>query len=694
MSELALSPKEPDFTSLLERGNFITRFAAGDSRNRCVTRLHALLERIEPEATFGAHTEWLEDAAAWLFQRGATPGRRPGERTPTARLRLLLDALDEIPETKTRLRAVVLETFRDLDTTRLFTDTGLPTQAGVFVEAFDRVVRKTLPEPPVERDAARLLFRLFPDRRAAVWFDTVSPELVQRLFHTLAVPQGSALAPAIQAMKEAAVLLGVRIGAAGTDDEVRERAGGTRLGDSPFLKLAPAVRKVAEVESPEPQAAVACREAVAVCRKELARVGSTLDSTGISLTLVYRLDYIRHLLDRLYVLLGLIAPPTGQVAEGAGLRLVQSLIRGGIRDRSLYELFRTNSRLLARRIIERAGRTGEHYITRTRAEWHEMVSSASGGGAVTAFSVMAKFVLSWAKLPLLIEGFSISFNYAAAFVVMHLAGFTLATKQPSMTAATLAHAIKEIENETQPDLTALVDQVERTVRSQLAAAVGNVGMVIPVAIAIDLVVRVLTGHPFVDAHYADKIIAAHNPLTSPTWLYASMTGVYLWVASVAGGAVENWFVVRKLPDSIASNRLLRTLIGRHRAQAVAQGVSQQIAGISVATALGVQLGVLPMLAAMIGVTLEVRHVTFVTGQLVYAGMQRGPFGVLQPDYLLSLLSIGLVGALNFSVSFALALWVAFRARDVRPGQQILLLFAVLKRFRERPMDFIRAPKDA
>src|SRR5439155_4616881 len=109
---------------------------------------------------------------------------------------------------------------------------------------------------------------------------------------------------------------------------------------------------------------VVCREAISAYRKELVRVIATLDQTGISLTLVYRLDYIRCLLDRLYALMGLFAPNTGRIAEGASRKKVQSLVRGGVRDRSLYELFRANSRLLARRIIERAGHTGEHYITR------------------------------------------------------------------------------------------------------------------------------------------------------------------------------------------------------------------------------------------------------------------------------------------------------------------------------------------
>jgi site-specific recombinase len=694
MAEVALGTKEPDFTSLLERGNFITRFGGGDVRNRCINRLHALLERVEPEAPFAAQAEWLEDIAAWLFERGAVPGRESDEPRPTARLELLLHALDELPETRTRLRAVMVEAFRSLDMVRLFTQTGLPTQAGVFSEAFDRLVRNVMPEPPVENDAAKLLYRLFPERRAAEWLDGVPPALMARLFETLSLPRGGTSAPAAEAIRESAVLLAVRIAAAGTDDEVRERAGNPRLKDSVFLKMSPAVRRLVEAETVDPAANTAAREALAACRRELKRVSGTLDSTGISVDLVYRLDYIRTLLDRLYTLLGLVAPPSGQAVEGAGLRFVQSLIRGGVRDRSLYELFRTNSRLLARRIIERVGLSGEHYITRTRAEQHEMISSASGGGAITAFAVMGKFLISWAKLPVLFEGLSISLNYAGAFVAMHLCGFTLATKQPSMTAATLAHSIKEIENDSAPELTALVDQVERTVRSQVAAAIGNVGMVIPFAVMADLAIWAVTGHHFVDAKYADKIIQAHDPITSLTWVYATLTGVYLWLASLVGGAVENWFVVRKVPESVATNRLLRAVIGARRAQAWGRYVSEQVSGIAVAAALGFQLGLAPMAASMIGVQLEVRHLTFVTGQLAFAGMERGPFGVLQPDYLMSLLSIGMVGTLNFSVSFALALWVAFRARDVRAGQQMELLFAVFRRFRQRPLDFLRAPKDA
>src|SRR6185295_13552311 len=179
--------------------------------------------------------------------------------------------------------------------------------------------------------AGRLLYRLFPDARAAAWFETLGPELLHRLFETIAVPQGHSLDAMWQAMRDAALLLAVRVAAAGTDDELRERSEDT-VHDSPFLRLAIAVRELIADDQVDAAKNTACRETLAACRKEKARIIATLDATGISVNLVYRLDYIRSLLDRLYMLLGLVAPVGGgQAAEGQAFRLVQLLIRGGVR---------------------------------------------------------------------------------------------------------------------------------------------------------------------------------------------------------------------------------------------------------------------------------------------------------------------------------------------------------------------------
>ena len=58
---------------------------------------------------------------------------------------------------------------------------------------------------------------------------------------------------------------------------------------------------------------------------------------------------------------------------------------------SILALVRANMQLLARKIIERAGQTGEHYITVSRGEYWKMLASAGGGGVLTAGTAALKF---------------------------------------------------------------------------------------------------------------------------------------------------------------------------------------------------------------------------------------------------------------------------------------------------------------
>ncbi len=683
----------PAEAKLIDPANFVTRFSAAEPDNRCVRKLHVLLVRLDPNAVFSSQAEWLEDLSDWLRHRGRVPGRARGTSHATARLVMLLDALDMLPEQLAALRVLVTRSFELTDGVRLFTDTGLPTHQAVFTEAADRLSKRILPEPPVEGDLSRLLFRLFPTKRGVDWFEALPGEVAARLFAALAVPSGIALEPLRSSMRDAAVLLAVRISANGLADEVRRRLSRTSasLRDSPFLQL-PKVVRIWVGEESSTTTEVQCRECIASCRKGTREVIATLDSTGVSVDLVYRLELINRQLDRLYALVTVLS---AEPIQGAQARLLYTLIRGGVRDRSLGELFRTNSRLLAQRVIERAGHGGEHYVTRTRDEQHQMVNSAGGGGAITAFSVFLKFVMSWAHLPPLIDGVANALNYATGFVTMQMFGLTLATKQPSMTAATLASTIKDttsgVESPEEADLGPLVEQVARAIRSQLAAVVGNLGMVIPGVIAINGLTHLLTGHWLLDTEYAEKIAHKHHPLHSGTIPFAMLTGVFLWAASIAGGTVENWFVVNKLHEAIASARALRSIVGSERASRFSKFLLNNISGFGGSIALGVFLGLSPVLGVLIGIPIEVRHVTFATGQLTFAGMTLGPEKVIEPDFLWSVSAIGIIGLCNFGVSFALALFVALRAREVGAIAQFGLFRAVLRRFQKAPLDFFRAP---
>lgn len=269
---------------------------------------------------------------------------------------------------------------------------------------------------------------------------------------------------------------------------------------------------------------------------------------------------------------------------------------------------------------------------------------------------------------------------------MQFLGFTLATKQPSMTAAALAATIKEAKGTHQLD--ELVVLIARISRSQFAAAVGNVFAVIPVAFLIDFLYVNATGEHFLDANSAASTIASFHPTETLTILFAALTGVLLWVSSLGAGWLENWVTYRRLPDAIRYHRLGRVL-GRKRMGRIADFVANQSAGIGGNCTLGFLLGMTPIMGAFFGLPLDVRHITLSTGSLTFAGCSLGMGAVTGA----ACIGIACIGLLNFGVSFVLALLVALRAKEVTGRERVQLAFAVARRFVRHPMQFFFPPKN-
>jgi site-specific recombinase len=316
-----------------------------------------------------------------------------------------------------------------------------------------------------------------------------------------------------------------------------------------------------------------------------------------------------------------------------------------------------------------------------------MLGSAAGGGVLTSATCVFKFLISWAHFAPFVEGALAGTNYALSFLTLQALGFTLATKQPSMTAAALASTLRETAGHT--ELSGLVDLISRITRSQLAAAVGNVGLVIPAALAVDYVYAMQTGHPFLDREQASYVLHSLHPFQSGTIFYAMLTGVLLWTSSLCAGWLENWAVYRRLPQAIAQHRIQR-FVGARVTAALSRVFARNISGIGGNVSLGYMLAMTPVLGKFFGLPLDVRHVTLSTGALTLAvhalGAEAGALGLLP-----AVAGIAVIGVLNFGVSFALALAVALRAREVQRSDRLRLLRAVFSRFVKRPIEFVFPP---
>lgn len=654
---------------LLNLSTLVSRFGSSDVRDPVFRRFHGLLQLKAPFDDAGVG--WLEDLTDWVCGRGAISARREDEGEAHARLRVLADTLDELPSFRSELASVVSGLLANASATQLFTTTGIA-RYGFWGELLERVVRRVLPAPPMDRRVDRLCARLF-GRSGFVQAWLTVPEVTRHRLLTQLEVDGRVFGPGL---REAAVLLSTRISSLGTSDEVRAaEATVSPILSSPFIELP----RVVTVGGSAPIA-----QAIARCREALRSARAGLERKGISVELVFRLDLLASLLRRLELV-------TQTERPGGALALEQEVISGVATERSLGEVWRTGTQLLARRLVERAGSSGEHYTTRTRAEQRAMLAAAAGGGALTALAVSSKFFIAHAGLPPLFLALGVGLNYSVAFVVMQLFHFSLATKQPSMTAATIAGAVEESVGKASVDLEPVVDLVARASRTQAAALVGNVVMVVPACLLIDLVFHLATGSHLIDATAAAAIARNHHPTASGTFFWAAMTGVWLWAASLIAGGVENWFTLREWPEALAASRPLRRVLGPSRAAAAGEFVRAQLSGLGGNVGLGMLLGFMPMLFSLVGVPLDVRHVTFVTGQLTFAAAQGGFMALAEPSLLVALLSVPLVGLTNFAVSFTLALLVASRSRNLGSTWLLRLAGAVLRRLAKSPKQFFLAP---
>jgi site-specific recombinase len=611
------------------------------------------------------------------------------------RLELLVRVLEGESATRQALARLVSGIVAEARGLKLFAQVGLPGHQGFFTELTDRVLRHLIPAPPDKDRLSELLLRLFPGPAEIAWLESLPAAPLARLLTLVSEAQHPLPAPAgllRSHLVDALTLLSTQTAALGLAEDVRDRSPEVAFRASPFLRLRRACDSVLARDA-APDALRELSASLVECRQVVAIVTSHLEQSGVSVDLVYRLERIRRGLDRMEAIARVLGATRGEERCREGLSLVVDLLRHAFMDRSVRHLVRTNLRLLARKVIERAGHSGEHYITTTRGEFHAMVHSAAGGGLLTALTAALKFFIGSLALAPFFAGLFSALNYAGSFVLMQFLGFTLATKQPSMTAATLAGAIGEGSGSRRGRLARLVELIPRITRSQLAAALGNLSCVLPAAVALALAWQLFTERSLLTPEKAQAVVESIHPWRSATLLWAAFTGVLLWVSSVAAGWLENFFVYRRIPEALAHHRGLQRLLGEAGARRLSEGVQHHVAGVGGSVMLGVLLAVSPGVGGFFGLPLDVRHVTLTFGSLAFAGCALGPEAVLHPDFLAAVAGVLAIGALNFGVSFALALAVALRARDVPLTDGLLLARAVLVGFFRDPRSFLLPPHE-
>ena len=644
--------------------------------------LRSLLAALDPDAHLAARHIWLIALFDWLR------GDESSVDGTLARLQAFMDAVQAQPEFEARLKAWWQVLFKTVEVTTLLADFGFAPRTAFVSELAERLRRKILPGTPETIDAAELFPLVAPTRFDAQWLAAIPDMQMEQLTALLSSNAATDKLAWQHALMDALTYCTAQIRATGFAPELRLRMDRGNDDDRAFHPLSGDLAELrliffdpAQGEDELKAAIAKLRARLETCRQAVNGVYTHLEDNGISVGMVFLLRQLRERIVRVRELLDTL---TSSHPAQAAARLLARRVTIGLGSKSISELISTNSTLLSAKMAERSAETGEHYITRDKNEYRQMLGKAMGGGAVTALTTGLKFAIVGLGLSAFWSGFGAGLMYAASFILIQLLHLTLATKQPAMTAPAMAAKLKDIEGG--QAIEDFVDEVTHLVRSQVVAVFGNVLMVVPAVLLVNVLVMLASGRPMISPKEALHVLDTLT-LLGPTLMWAAFTGMILFASSLMAGWFENWFVLHRLSSAIRYNPRFTAVLGTVRAARWSTFMRENISGFASNISLGFMLGLIPPITGFFGLELEARHVTLSAGQLAAAGAALGLDAFRQPLIWWCIASIPLIGALNLSVSFYCAFRLALQAHNVSGIDRARIRLAIWARWRSAPGSF-------
>ena len=409
---------------------------------------------------------------------------------------------------------------------------------------------------------------------------------------------------------------------------------------------------------------------------------------GISMRVNQSLLKIRQQLVRLKTLMPLLVIAGEEDKVKNTINLGLQLIKYNCYKNNVRKFISESTQLISYEITQHTAKTGEAYITNGRTEYFKMLRSALGGGLVVGILVIIKLLLSKVGTSYFGHALLYSLNYATGFIIIYLMGFTLATKQPAMTAAALVKALEDglkIKKRDPQKYHAFAVLFARVFRSQFIAFVGNVLMAFPVSLLGAIAIEYFLGTNIASGK-SYTLLNDLSPIHSMALFHAAIAGVFLFLSGIISGSVTNRDKHNQVYYRIQEHPLLKKSLGKKRTAKLAEIYEKKWAGIISNFWFGVFLGSTASVGLFLGLDLDIRHITFASGNFALGLFGKG--FVIDPTVLVwSIIGIILIGLVNFLVSFGLSLGLAFRSRNIPLREIRFVLQSVWRQFKYRPVSF-------
>lgn len=665
------------------------------SEDKLRRRFEAALQRL------GATAPDSEDVLQALAALVAVlrPRRARDIASAEQRIGVLTAMLAADEAQRSALRRALMSQFAQRRPLRLLTDCAVMSEEGFFSGLWRRVGQRMLPEeadPSQLRDVLRLLF---PRRDDHLWVNGVADALWIGLLDTLrlSLPASDELALHMaEQMLEALQVVSYRIAAIGLDPELVRNHPAIERYTSPFVMQNVELRDFLE----ERRLAVLERRDATLddkhllvlldqCDTIIGKVRRQAETTGTSMRLAALLLRLRDLIDRQHALLRMCEQRDPHAHNVDRVALFKRMVRAETLRYDIGEWCGKTIEMLALRITHNASKTGEKYITETPAEYLGMFRSAMGAGFIVAFMALLKIQMSSHPFAPLVQALLYSLNYGLGFVLIYLCHFTIATKQPAMTASTIARALDQPSGGGR--IEALTDLIVCTARSQFIAVAGNVLLAFSTALLVGWAVLMQTDAHAFGPDKALKLLTDTSPLRSLAVFHAGLAGVCLFLAGLIAGYYDNRAVYGRIGERVGQRPFLRRWLGRPRAERLGGYVGANLGAICGNFFFGCMLGSMGALGTILGLPLDIRHVTFSTANVAYA-LFALDFHVELRLAAEALCGIFVIATVNLVVSFSLALFVAMRAQRVQFGETGTLIRSLLARLGRTPTQFFWPPR--
>lgn len=625
------------------------------------------------------------------------PGRWQTQEDSEYKLLELTHIIKENPHLGTQLRVCISELIDSTKHIDLFAESGILSNAGFFTTAFLKISYKIFPPVPNVNELNECLSVVFHRNSDYQWLQNISiltwEEFLKELYPDTLIRR---IKPNVEvSLLDSMLFISHRIAAMGVEPLLTTQIPSLETSESPLVKLSTEIssfvqdfkdRRLNVNEHLEK-----VNKLIEECEKTLDYIREVREADGTSLSLTYVSMRLHQNIERMKVLTYLLAAQDDveQYRKAVLSFFISSVRHENVRFK-LREHLSQNIGVMAYQITDHASKTGEHYITSSPKEYKKMLASASKGGFIVGFLVVIKTLIYYMSLAPFGRAFLYSMNYSFGFIAVHLIHGTIATKQPAMTANHIATSLDSTSGSVR-DLKGLSDLIVRVFRSQFIAFVGNLAVVFPVSLILAILYFYVLGGHLAGPEKAHHLIHEINPIHSPAIFHAAIAGVCLFVAGLISGYYDNIVRFRKIPERVENHPLLRKLMKKAWRAKVSNYLSTNMGSLAGNFFLGVFLGSIGTIGSFIGWNIDIRHITFSTGNFAVAlvGLD---FKVTIYDIAMSILGIVGIGIFNFAVSFGLALFVAIRSRNVNFQDTRYLIGMVWRHFMNNPLDFVRPPK--